>query len=149
MCYGKMNPQNDFQNYRPITGCGRSLFVFNGNFNGEMARFWKVTAHTQLWVYNSENRFVGSLYHNTCCVNRAKRFFENNLFWDTLMDTVKWLNGKDLDFENGHQAFPCHHHHLHHFNHYHHHHYRYCHNCHHHLNNHVQRVHPHGHLLTR
>ena len=36
-----MSPQNDFQNYRPITGCGRSLFIFNGDFNGEMARFEK------------------------------------------------------------------------------------------------------------
>ena len=29
-----MSPQNDFQNYRPITGCQRSLFVFNGDFGG-------------------------------------------------------------------------------------------------------------------
>ena len=35
-----MRPQNDFQNCRPITAIGKSLFVFNGNFNGEMARFW-------------------------------------------------------------------------------------------------------------
>ena len=27
---GKMSPQNDFQNYRPITEIERSLFVFNG-----------------------------------------------------------------------------------------------------------------------
>ena len=33
-----MSPQNDFQNYRPITGCERSFFVFNGDFNGEMAK---------------------------------------------------------------------------------------------------------------
>ena len=36
----------------------------------------------QLWVYNSENRFVGSFYHNTCRVKRVNRFFEN---WDTLL----------------------------------------------------------------
>ena len=29
-----MSPQNDFQNYRPITGCERSVFVFNGDFGG-------------------------------------------------------------------------------------------------------------------
>ena len=34
MCYGKMSPQNDFQNYRHITAIGRSLFVFNGDFGG-------------------------------------------------------------------------------------------------------------------
>ena len=44
-----------------------------------------MTAQSQLWVYNSEKRFVGSFYHNTCGVKRANRFFENNLFWDTLM----------------------------------------------------------------
>ena len=31
-----------------------------------------------------ENRFVGSFYHNTCRVKRVNRFFENNLFWDTV-----------------------------------------------------------------
>ena len=36
MCYGKVSPQKDFQNYRPITETERSLFVFNGNFNGEI-----------------------------------------------------------------------------------------------------------------
>ena len=45
-----MRPQNDFQNYRPITAIGRSLFVFNGNFNGEMARFWiSLRKMTQMW----------------------------------------------------------------------------------------------------
>ena len=38
MWIGKRSPQNDFQNYRPITGCERSFFVFNGDFNGEMAK---------------------------------------------------------------------------------------------------------------
>ena len=47
-----------------------------------------MTAHTQLWVYNSENRFVGSFYHNTCRVKRIKRFFENNQFWDRLIYIV-------------------------------------------------------------
>ena len=41
--------------------------------------------NSTLWVYNSENRFVGSFYHNTCRVKRINRFFENNLFWDTLV----------------------------------------------------------------
>ena len=31
-------------------------------------------AELGLWVYNSENSFVGSLYHNTCCVKRHNRF---------------------------------------------------------------------------
>ena len=47
----------------------------------------KVTAHTQLWVYNSENRFVGSFYHTTCRVKRIKQFFEKFVFWDRLMGT--------------------------------------------------------------
>ena len=34
MCYGKMSPQNDFQNYKPIFPNLQALFVFNGNFNG-------------------------------------------------------------------------------------------------------------------
>ena len=39
-------------------------------------------AEVGLWVYNSENHFVG---HNTCCVERVNRFLEEkNLFWDTL-----------------------------------------------------------------
>ena len=29
-----MSPQNDFQIYRPITGCQWSLFVFDGDFGG-------------------------------------------------------------------------------------------------------------------
>ena len=39
MCYGIRSPQNDFQNYRPITPILQALFVFNGNFNGKMAQF--------------------------------------------------------------------------------------------------------------
>ena len=50
MWTSKRSPQNDFQNYRPITAIGRSLFVFNGNFNGEMARFWiSWRKMTQIW----------------------------------------------------------------------------------------------------
>ena len=50
MCYGKMSPQNDFQNYRPITEIEQSLFIFNGNFNGKMARFWiSWRKMTQIW----------------------------------------------------------------------------------------------------
>ena len=121
MCYGKMSPQNDFQNYGPITGCGRPLFVFNGDFGGFQwgngpsqakrrqgsPRFKEdprvdiqnraisplksplKTADTQLWVYNSENRFVGSFYHNTCRVKRVKRFFEKSVFWDRLIVMFK------------------------------------------------------------
>ena len=33
---------------------------------------WKVTARSQLWVYNSENRFVGFFYQFTCRVKRVK-----------------------------------------------------------------------------
>ena len=40
----------------------------------------KVTVHTQLWVYNSENRFLGSFYHNTCRVKRVKRLNEKSVF---------------------------------------------------------------------
>ena len=35
MCYGIRSPENDFQNYRPITPIVQALFVFNGNFNVE------------------------------------------------------------------------------------------------------------------
>ena len=51
----------------------------------------KVTSQLQLWVYNSENRFVVSFYHNTCRVKRVNRFFENNLFWATLIIIIPWL----------------------------------------------------------
>ena len=44
-----------------------------------------MTSQSQLWVYNSENRFVGSSYHNTCCVKRIKWFFEKSVFWDRLI----------------------------------------------------------------
>ena len=54
MCYGKMSPQNDFHNYRPITGCGRSLFVFNfGHFDHFQAwspRVSKVQGGPQGWL---------------------------------------------------------------------------------------------------
>ena len=33
-------------------------------------------AEVGLWVYNSENNFVGSSYHSTCCVKRVNRFLE-------------------------------------------------------------------------
>ena len=36
-------------------------------------------------VYDFENHFVASFYHNTCHVKRINRFFEKKLFWDTLM----------------------------------------------------------------
>ena len=43
-------------------------------------------AEVGLWVYNSENHFLGSIYHNTCCVKMVNRFLERkNLFWDTLI----------------------------------------------------------------
>ena len=46
-----------------------------------------MTAHTQLLVYNSENRFVGSFYQFTCRVERTKGFFEKSVFWDRLFGT--------------------------------------------------------------
>ena len=58
-------------------------------------------AELGLWAYNSENHLVGSLYHNTCCVKRVNRFFEKNLFWDTLvyMSTFSQM-GDDNDAIN-------------------------------------------------
>ena len=35
-----------------------------------------MTARSQLWVYNSENCFVGFFYQFTCCVKRAKQLNE-------------------------------------------------------------------------
>ena len=46
-----------------------------------------LTLLTRLWVYNSENRFVGSFYQFTCRVKRVKRFFEKSVFWDRLIFT--------------------------------------------------------------
>ena len=45
-----------------------------------------------------ENRFKGSFYHNTCRVKKINRFFENNLFWDTLMRMleIQKYSGNDL-----------------------------------------------------
>ena len=45
-----------------------------------------------------ENRFKGSFYHNTCRVKKINRFFENNLFWDTLMPMleIQKNSGNDL-----------------------------------------------------
>ena len=47
-----------------------------------------MTSHTQLLVYNSENRFVGSFYQFTCRVKRVKRYFEKSVFWDRLIIIV-------------------------------------------------------------
>ena len=58
-------------------------------------------AQVGLWIYNSENHFLGFLYHNTCCVKRVNRFFEKNLFWYTLvyMSTFSHM-GDDNDAIN-------------------------------------------------
>ena len=44
-----------------------------------------MTAHTQLWVYNSENCFVGLFYQLTCRVKRTKGLNDKPEFWDRLM----------------------------------------------------------------
>ena len=43
-----------------------------------------MTAHTQLLVYNSENRFVGFFYQFTCRVERTKGLKDKTEFWDRL-----------------------------------------------------------------
>ena len=43
-----------------------------------------MTAHTQLWVYNSENCFVGLFYQFTCRVKRTKGLNDKPEFWDRL-----------------------------------------------------------------
>ena len=48
-----------------------------------------MTAHTQLWVYNSENRFVGSFYQFTSRVERTKGLEDKTEFWDRLMLKMK------------------------------------------------------------
>ena len=45
----------------------------------------KVTARSQLWVYNSENCFVGFFYQFTCRVERTKGLEDKTEFWDRLM----------------------------------------------------------------
>ena len=50
-----------------------------------------MTAHTQLWVYNSENRFVGLFYQFTCRVKRTKGLNDKPEFWDRLMVMVMCL----------------------------------------------------------
>ena len=44
-----------------------------------------------LLVYNSENHFVGSLCHKTCCCKRAEVLENSNPSWDTLMLIVQCL----------------------------------------------------------
>ena len=44
-----------------------------------------MTAHTQLLVYNSENRFVGFFYQFTCRVERTKGLKDKTEFWDRLI----------------------------------------------------------------
>ena len=44
-----------------------------------------MTAHTQLLVYNSENRFVGFFYQFTCRVERTKGLKDKTEFWDRLV----------------------------------------------------------------
>ena len=44
-----------------------------------------MTAHTQLLVYNSENRFVGFFYKFTCRVERTKGLKDKTEFWDTII----------------------------------------------------------------
>ena len=48
-----------------------------------------MTAHTQLWVYNSENCFVGLFYQFTCRVKRTKGLNDKPEFWDRLVVTTK------------------------------------------------------------
>ena len=46
-------PTNFFQSYRPRNDLLQAIFVFNGDFNGEMARFWiscrKMTLIWSIW----------------------------------------------------------------------------------------------------
>ena len=51
-----------------------------------------MTAHTQLLVYNSENRFVGFFYQFTCRVKRTKGLEDKNEFWDRLVAIFEYLN---------------------------------------------------------
>ena len=48
MCYGIRSPENDFQNYRPITPIVQALFVFNGNFNGKNGPILNIMAENDL-----------------------------------------------------------------------------------------------------
>ena len=48
-----------------------------------------MTAHTQLLVYNSENRFVGFFYQFTCRVERTKGLKDKTEFWDRLISIVE------------------------------------------------------------
>ena len=54
------------------------------NYDRSHIGLWPIMKQ-HLWVYNSENRFVGSFYHTTCRVKRVKRFFEKSAFWDRLI----------------------------------------------------------------
>ena len=59
----------------------------------------QMAIYTQLLLYNSENRFVGSFYQFTCSVERAKGFFEKSVFWDRLVGgqqlTPVWKDSKN------------------------------------------------------
>ena len=50
---------------------------------GEIPIKKKVPAGLGIWVYNSENRFVGSFYQNTCCVKPANQLFEKKTYSGT------------------------------------------------------------------
>ena len=75
-----MIPQNDFQNYRPITG-NYWRHAWKWPISPKMVVF-KHVAKGRQGLHKVQR---GSFYHNTCRVKRVNRFFENNLFWDTLI----------------------------------------------------------------
>ena len=55
-----------------------------------------MTAHTQLWVYNSENCFVGLFYQFTCRVKRTKGLNDKPEFWDRLVKMKVFGNARIL-----------------------------------------------------
>ena len=58
-----------------------------------------MTAHTQLWVYNSENCFVGLFYQFTCRVKRTKGLNDKPEFWDRLVHNICYQEYFTISFK--------------------------------------------------
>ena len=58
-----------------------------------------MTAHTQLWVYNSENCFVGFFYQFTCRVKRTKGLNDKPEFWDRLVHNICYQEYFTISFK--------------------------------------------------
>ena len=67
-----------------------------------------MTSHTQLWVYNSENCFVGLFYQFTCRVKKTKGLNDKPEFWDRLIiNATVYLKLKWQSAARSPERFSC------------------------------------------